>query len=104
MLEYELQTWYSSHVMFYISTENFRGFRVDYGTSSTSFTGSCYQHSDQPVSTETEVYCSQPVHTQFVRVRLNIQNTALRLCEIEIYGGKYTLFQGFLPFGYMCYI
>ncbi|XP_053398608.1 uncharacterized protein LOC128556854 [Mercenaria mercenaria] len=74
--------------------EDFRSFRVETGTGPTNsdFGRICYQHTNSPGSVEMEIMCEQSVRAKHLRVILPIPDVPLRLCEVEIYGGRQTSF------------
>ncbi|XP_053398611.1 uncharacterized protein LOC123556423 isoform X2 [Mercenaria mercenaria] len=72
----------------------FRNFLVETGTGPTNsdYGTLCYQHADSPGSVEMEIMCQQSVRTRHLRVILAIPDVPIRLCEVEVYGGRQTSF------------
>ena len=64
---------------------SFRNFRVKMG-SLVGTADTCYEHKNEDAIEYMELMCTQPIVAQFVR--LEVDGTNIRVCEIGVYGGK----------------
>ncbi|XP_060578346.1 uncharacterized protein LOC132735420 isoform X2 [Ruditapes philippinarum] len=73
-------------------SEFYSNFLVETGLNDSDYNNICYQHPDSQGLAEMEIMCQQPVRTKHIRVKLFIEDVSLRICEVEIYGGRVTSF------------